>query len=73
MCERPTGQTGRHRMDVLASTPREHEEWIVAELTTGRIRLRLRDGGESLRLNRAGTPADLKPGDVVRLPARDQA
>jgi hypothetical protein len=59
-------------MDVLASTPREHEDWIVAEVTTGRIRLRLRDGVDCLRLSRAGAPADLKPGDVVRLPVRDE-
>lgn len=60
-------------MDVLASTPREHEDWIVAEVTAGLVRLQSRDGSESLRLRRATTPADLKPGDVLRLPVRDPA
>lgn len=57
-------------MDVLASTPREHEEWIVAEVTAGLVRLRQRLTGERLSLSRRGVPPDLKAGDLLRMPAR---
>ncbi len=58
-------------MDVLASTPREYEDWLVAEVTAGAVRLWLRATGESLRLRRKGSLAELKPGDVLRMKARE--
>jgi len=57
-------------MDVLASTPRDHEEWIVAEITAAIVRLRQRMTGERLDLRRASTPSELKVGDLLRMPAR---
>jgi hypothetical protein len=60
-------------VDVLASTPREYEDWIVAEVTAATVRLQLRDTGASLRLRREGMPPDLKPGDVLRMSVGETA
>ena len=57
-------------MDVLASTPHDHEEWVVGEITAGLVRLRQSATGESMKLRRSETPPELKPGDVVRMRAR---
>lgn len=60
-------------MDVLASTPRDHEDWVVGEVTGARVRLRQAATGESMQLRRSETPPDLKPGDVIRIRARSEA
>lgn len=60
-------------MDVLASTPSDHEEWVVGEITGARVRLHQSATGERMQLRRSETPPDLKPGDVIRIRARPGA